>query len=183
MIPIAVLFIISFPPVRPKYTLTHYAGTDTACSYLATKSLQSYAGWFGGYGWDLVLSVPGHFLEKLETSSLWYRCCNFPLLTNFTSAFKYCCRSRGEKLERTNIAYGCLAKVVRDGGFTIALIARLSAIPGHCASLQPLIVHRLTVCSHHRSVQHMRDGDPRVFPCGFTFPPETIYYCLFGSCS
>jgi len=48
------------------------------------------------------------------------------------SAFKYCCRSRGEKLERTKIWYACLAKVVRDGGFKIALIARLSAIPGHC---------------------------------------------------
>ena len=117
------------------YTYPLRWDSDTACSYLATKSLQSYAGWFGGYGWDLVSSVPGHFLEKLETSSLWYRRCDFHLLTNFTSAFKYCCRSRGEKLERTNIAYGCLAKVVRDGGFTIALIARLSAIPGHCASL------------------------------------------------
>jgi hypothetical protein len=44
--------------------------SDAACSYLATKSLRSYAGWFGGYGWDLALSVPGHFLEKLEISSL-----------------------------------------------------------------------------------------------------------------
>ncbi|KAJ2913275.1 hypothetical protein MD484_g7139, partial [Candolleomyces efflorescens] len=34
-------------------------------------------------------------------------------------------------MERTNISYACLAKVVRDGGFRIALIARLSAIPGH----------------------------------------------------
>ncbi|KAG6816761.1 hypothetical protein H0H87_003156 [Tephrocybe sp. NHM501043] len=46
-------------------------------------------------------------------------------------AFKYCCRARGEKMERTNLTYACLAKVVRDGGFKIALIARLSAIPGH----------------------------------------------------
>jgi len=46
-------------------------------------------------------------------------------------AFIYCCRSRGEKLERTKISYACLAKVVREGGFKIALIARLSAIPGH----------------------------------------------------
>lgn len=28
--------------------------------------------------------------------------------------------------------YACLAKVVREGGFKIALIIRLSAIPGHC---------------------------------------------------
>ena len=50
----------------------------------------------------------------------------------FYSAFKYCCRARGEKLEKTKISYACLARVVRDGGFKIALIARLSAIPGHC---------------------------------------------------
>ena len=30
--------------------------------------------------------------------------------------------------------YSCLARVVREGGFKIALIARFSAIPGHCAS-------------------------------------------------
>jgi len=30
--------------------------------------------------------------------------------------------------------YGCLARVVRDGGFKIALVARFSAIPGHCMS-------------------------------------------------
>jgi hypothetical protein len=37
-------------------------------------------------------------------------------------------------MEKTNISYACLAKVVRDGGFKIALVARLSAIPGHCES-------------------------------------------------
>ncbi|EEB88274.1 hypothetical protein MPER_13975, partial [Moniliophthora perniciosa FA553] len=46
-------------------------------------------------------------------------------------AFKYWCSARGEKLEKTKISYACLAKVVREGGFRIALIARLSAIPGH----------------------------------------------------
>ncbi|KAJ7629496.1 hypothetical protein DFH06DRAFT_1272795 [Mycena polygramma] len=46
-------------------------------------------------------------------------------------AFKWCCRARGEKMERTQIPYACLARCVRDGGFKIALIARFSAIPGH----------------------------------------------------
>jgi hypothetical protein len=87
--------------------------------------------------------VPGRFLEKSETSSLCYFHSAFRSLT-FCSAFKYCCRSRGEKLEKTNIAYGCLAKVVRNGDFTVALIARLSAIPGHCASLQLVLAHHLT---------------------------------------
>jgi len=48
------------------------------------------------------------------------------------STFKYCCRGRAAKLERENIGYACLAKVVRDGGFKIAVIVRLSIVPGHC---------------------------------------------------
>ena len=183
-IPIAVLFIISFPPVRSRST--HHSqrqASDATYSYSATKLLQSCAGWFGGYGWDLVSCVPEHFLEKLEISSLSHRCCDFSLLTGFTSAFKYCCRSRGEKLERTNITYGCLARVVRDGGLIIALIARLSAIPGHCKFLRHLIVYQLTSYSHHCSVQHMRDGHRRVFPCSSAFPPQAIHYRLSRSCS
>ncbi|KAH7914922.1 snare associated Golgi protein-domain-containing protein [Hygrophoropsis aurantiaca] len=46
-------------------------------------------------------------------------------------AFKYCCHARGEKLEKNDIKYACLAKLVREGGFRIAVIARYSAIPGH----------------------------------------------------
>lgn len=34
-------------------------------------------------------------------------------------------------MEKTNLTYACLARITRDGGFKIALIARLSAIPGH----------------------------------------------------
>lgn len=45
-------------------------------------------------------------------------------------AFKYCCRSRAEKHERKNMAYACLAYVMREGSFWIVIAARLSAIPG-----------------------------------------------------
>ena len=58
------------------------------------------------------------------------------------SAFKYCCAAHGEKLERTKLQYACLARVVHDGGFKIALIAHLSAIPGHCAFPQFVLVCR-----------------------------------------
>jgi hypothetical protein len=34
-------------------------------------------------------------------------------------------------MEKTNLTYACLARITRDGGFKIALVARLSAIPGH----------------------------------------------------
>ncbi|EIW77961.1 hypothetical protein CONPUDRAFT_109263 [Coniophora puteana RWD-64-598 SS2] len=46
-------------------------------------------------------------------------------------AFRYMCHARGEKWERERIDYGCIAGLVREGGFKIALIARYSAIPGH----------------------------------------------------
>ena len=46
-------------------------------------------------------------------------------------AFKYFLHKRGQKWERENIFYGCIAKLVREGGFKIALIARYSAVPGH----------------------------------------------------
>ena len=54
------------------------------------------------------------------------------LIISTFSAFRYCCRARGEKLEKTDLQYGCLAETVRRGGFKVALIARYSAIPGHC---------------------------------------------------
>ncbi|KDN40317.1 hypothetical protein RSAG8_08227, partial [Rhizoctonia solani AG-8 WAC10335] len=34
-------------------------------------------------------------------------------------------------MERKNPSYACLARVVRDGGFLVAFVVRLSAIPGH----------------------------------------------------
>ena len=41
------------------------------------------------------------------------------------------------------VALVFVARVVRDGGFKIALIARLSAIPGHCEfSLSSSVVSR-----------------------------------------
>jgi hypothetical protein len=38
-------------------------------------------------------------------------------------------------MEKNKMWYACLARVIRDGGFKVALIARLSAIPGHCEYL------------------------------------------------
>jgi uncharacterized membrane protein YdjX (TVP38/TMEM64 family) len=46
-------------------------------------------------------------------------------------AFKYALRRKAIKLERTNLNYGALARLTRDGGFWIVLIIRLSAIPAH----------------------------------------------------
>ncbi|KAF8633114.1 hypothetical protein AX15_001497 [Amanita polypyramis BW_CC] len=97
LIPIAVLFVISFPPLFGHEIVAILCGVV----------------WGLGIGFAIVAA--GTFIGEVG---------------NFY-AFKACCRSRGEKLERTKISYACLAKVVRDGGFKIALVARLSAIPGH----------------------------------------------------
>lgn len=40
-------------------------------------------------------------------------------------------RRKALKLERTNLNYGSMARLTRDGGFLIVLIIRLSAIPSH----------------------------------------------------
>jgi hypothetical protein len=46
--------------------------------------------------------------------------------------FKYCCGARGKRLELSNMAYGTLAHIVREGGLPIAMIVRYSALPAHC---------------------------------------------------
>ncbi|KAI0706607.1 snare associated Golgi protein-domain-containing protein [Earliella scabrosa] len=96
-IPIAVFFVISFPPLFGHEVVAILCGLV----------------WGLGVGFGIVAA--GTFLGELGN---YY-------------AFKYCCSARGEKLERTKISYACLARVVREGGFKVALIARLSAIPGH----------------------------------------------------
>ncbi|KAI0750333.1 hypothetical protein C8Q80DRAFT_1270059 [Daedaleopsis nitida] len=107
---------------------------------LATISLPF--GWTIPIGILFVISFPplfGHEIVAILCGLVWGLGIGFGIvaagtflgeLGNFY-AFKYCCAARGEKLERTKISYACLARVVREGGFKIALIARLSAIPGH----------------------------------------------------
>ncbi|KAI0050493.1 hypothetical protein FA95DRAFT_1555612 [Auriscalpium vulgare] len=97
VIPIAILFVISFPPLFGHEIIAILCGVVWGL-------------WIG-----FAIVAAGTFVGELG---------------NFY-AFKWCCRARGEKLERTNITYACLARVVREGGFKIALIARFSAIPGH----------------------------------------------------
>ncbi|KAK1753709.1 snare associated Golgi protein-domain-containing protein [Echria macrotheca] len=46
-------------------------------------------------------------------------------------AFQYLFRKKAVKLERTNLNYGALARLTRDGGFWIVLVIRFSAIPSH----------------------------------------------------
>ncbi|KAJ7074641.1 hypothetical protein C8F01DRAFT_1242867 [Mycena amicta] len=97
IVPIAVLFVISFPPLFGHEIVAILCGIVWGL-------------WIG-----FAIVCAGTFLGEVG---------------NFY-AFKYCCRARGEKMERTQLPYACLARCVRTGGFKIALIARFSAIPGH----------------------------------------------------
>jgi hypothetical protein len=121
LVPIGVLFVISFPPLFGHEIVAILCGLVWGL-------------WIG-----FAIVCAGTFLGEVG---------------NFY-AFKWCCRARGEKMERTQIScvtpsaggleltrrrYACLARCVRTGGFKIALIARFSAIPGHCASPLPLHV-------------------------------------------
>ncbi|KAJ7119589.1 hypothetical protein C8R44DRAFT_878007 [Mycena epipterygia] len=97
LVPIGVLFVISFPPLFGHEIVAILCGLVW--------------GLWPGFG----IVCAGTFFGEVG---------------NFY-AFKYCCAARGEKMERTQIPYACLARCVRTGGFKIALIARFSAIPGH----------------------------------------------------
>jgi hypothetical protein len=45
-------------------------------------------------------------------------------------AFKYCLRGTAIKYEKKNLNYALMAHIVREGGFWIVFVSRLSAIPG-----------------------------------------------------
>ncbi|KZT28719.1 hypothetical protein NEOLEDRAFT_1058034 [Neolentinus lepideus HHB14362 ss-1] len=97
MIPISVLFILSFPP------LWGHEVVALVCGLV----------WGLWIGFGIVSA--GTFIGEIG---------------NFY-AFRYCLRPRCEKWEKTKIAYACLTRVVREGGFRVVLIARYSAIPPH----------------------------------------------------
>ncbi|KAI5115752.1 hypothetical protein M0805_001871 [Coniferiporia weirii] len=97
LIPIAILFVISFPPLFGHELIAMLCGIV-------------YGLWVG-----FAITAAGTLVGEIG---------------NFF-AFKYMCRARGDKLEKTNLQYACLAKLVRTGGFKVAVIMRYSAIPGH----------------------------------------------------
>jgi uncharacterized membrane protein YdjX (TVP38/TMEM64 family) len=97
LIPIAILFVLSFPPLFGHEIIAVLCGVV-------------YHLWIG-----FAIVAAGTFVGEIGT---WF-------------AFKYTLRSRAMKLERTNLNYGALARLTRDGGFWIVLVIRLSAIPSH----------------------------------------------------
>ncbi|KAI6018148.1 hypothetical protein PISMIDRAFT_683140 [Pisolithus microcarpus 441] len=97
LIPIAIFFVISFPPLFGHEILAIVVGLV-------------WGVWVG-----FAITAAGTLLGEIG---------------NFF-AFKYLLQSYADKKEKSNIQYACLSKLVREGGFKIALIVRYSAVPGH----------------------------------------------------
>ncbi|KAI6012236.1 snare associated Golgi protein-domain-containing protein [Pisolithus marmoratus] len=99
-------------------------------------------GWLIPIGIFFVISFPplfGHEILAVVVGLVWGVWIGFAItaagtllgeIGNFY-AFKYFLKSYADKKEKTNIQYACLSKLVREGGFKIALIVRYSAVPGH----------------------------------------------------
>ncbi|KAJ7719619.1 hypothetical protein DFH07DRAFT_761052, partial [Mycena maculata] len=68
-----------------------------------------------GLGWFPTLTFSGTILGEMCTYFF----------------FKFCCGARGERLELSNMQYGFLAHVVREGGLKITIVNRYSTIPPH----------------------------------------------------
>ncbi|KAK1543257.1 hypothetical protein CPAR01_03890 [Colletotrichum paranaense] len=97
LIPIAILVLISFPPLFGHEIVALLCGVV-------------YGLWIG-----FAIVAAGTFIGEIGT---WF-------------AFKYTLRRKAQKLERTNLNYGALARLTRDGGFWIVFIIRFSVIPSH----------------------------------------------------
>lgn len=97
LIPIAILIVISFPPLFGHEIIALLCGVV-------------YGLWIG-----FAVVAAGTFIGEVGT---WF-------------AFKHLFRRKAVKLERTNLNYGAMARLTRDGGFLIVLIIRLSAMPAH----------------------------------------------------
>jgi len=86
---------------------------------LGQEIIQVLCGAIWGAGWGFALVAAGTILGEIA---------------NFYT-FRYCCRGRSEKLEKGKLEYGVFARVVREGGFTVILMARLSALPSHYTTI------------------------------------------------
>ncbi|KAF8992445.1 hypothetical protein BDQ17DRAFT_1253909, partial [Cyathus striatus] len=99
-------------------------------------------GWLIPIGIIFVISFPplfGHDIVAILCGLVWGLGPGFAIVAAGTFigeignyyASKYACHSRSEKTEKSSIFYACLAQVLREGGFKIALIARYSVVPAH----------------------------------------------------
>ncbi|KAI0317202.1 hypothetical protein OF83DRAFT_1122617 [Amylostereum chailletii] len=103
-------------------------------------------GWLIPIALLIILSFPplfGHEFVAIICGLVWGLWIGFAIvaagtllgeLANFFST-RWWLTSRAKKLEAKNLRYGILSKVLREGGFKVALMVRLSAIPPHFATV------------------------------------------------
>ncbi|PVH88091.1 hypothetical protein DL98DRAFT_509589 [Cadophora sp. DSE1049] len=93
----------------------------------------------------IVISFPplfGHEIVGILVGAVWGLWIGFAIVAAGTFigeigtwyAFKYAFRRKAVKLEKTNLNYGALARLTRDGGFWIILLIRFSVIPSHLST-------------------------------------------------
>ncbi|CZT12042.1 hypothetical protein WAI453_003305 [Rhynchosporium graminicola] len=93
----------------------------------------------------VILSFPplfGHEIIGILVGAVWGLWVGFAIVAAGTFigeigtwyAFKYAFRRKAVKLEKTNLNYGALARLTRDGGFWIILLIRFSIIPSHLST-------------------------------------------------
>ncbi|WRT67925.1 uncharacterized protein IL334_004899 [Kwoniella shivajii] len=96
-IPVAILFVLSFPPL------------------FGNEIVMILVGIVWGLGKGFAIVAVGVFLGE----------------TTLFLVFKYWCRHRAERMTRKSLNYACLSESVREGGFLMAWVVRLSVIPTH----------------------------------------------------
>lgn len=102
---------------------------------------------------------------------------------NIRRTFKYICTTRGKKLEQTNIKYGSFAQIIREGGFSVAIIIRYSAVPNHCVFISRIefgldLIYVLIVfllCSCDSSFRLGRNEYACILNCGNLITAEAVH--------
>lgn len=165
LMPIAIFFIISFPPVRYHSTRHFPITLILSLSSLVMKSSLLSVVSFGASGPVLVSPSLVPSSVKSVTSSAYSLAVLYPF-SSLHSVFRYFLQSRAEEQEKKSIFYACLAKVVRQGGFKVAVIVRYSAVPGHCESLSVRkFWHSLILQSHNCHICRLWHEHIRLYHC------------------
>ncbi|KAJ7300351.1 hypothetical protein DFH08DRAFT_1088423 [Mycena albidolilacea] len=103
---------------------------------------QTRAGWLIPIVVLIALSFPplfGHELVAMLCGLVWGLGAGFGIVAAGTLLgeictyffFKHLCGARGRRLELSNVPYGTLAHIVREGGLPIAILVRYSSFPAH----------------------------------------------------
>ena len=91
-------------------------------------------------------------------------------------------------MEKSKLQYACLARIVREGGFRVALVARYSAIPGHCEFIDVLVdvslsITDLDLFSYNCDFFYLWHGHMGVLVGRDFISAKAIHHCLYRRCS